>query len=473
VPPWTTPTGPFPIQHAFVVQCATNTTLDATSITGRVEHLVTGQATRFRSVETLFAFMAARLQEILPTSTAEHTADPHLQNQSRGKEKGMSVPLTPLPVARTDRRDALVTRLFEANLATYDLATIYLGDRLGLYTALHERGPLTAAQLAAHTGTHERYVREWLEQQTVTGILEVEEAQQEPRSADTVAEEAHVDAAARQYGIPAEHTAVLLDHDSLSYLTPLGRFTIGVLSGLSKVLEAFKTGGGVAYPNYGVDAREGQAEANRTAFVNFLGAQWLPTIPDLHARLQAEPPARVADIACGTGWSSLAMARAYPKVVIDGFDADAASIVLAQQHARAEGLHDRVTFARRDAADPSIQSIQGAYDVVTIFEALHDMARPVEALRVAKALLRGGGSVLIADERVHEHFTPHNADERLFYGWSVLFCLPTGLAETPSAGTGAVMRLDTLQQYAAAAGFREVTVLPIAHDLWRFYRLYP
>ena len=468
--PRTTPTGPFPIQHAFVVQFAAETTLDATGITGRVEHLVSGQATRFRSMAALFAFMAARLQEVQQTSTAENAADKHLQDQSLGKEarqeprsadavaeeKSMSATLTPLPVAHTDRRDALVTRLFEANLATYDLATIYLGDRLGLYTALHESGPMTAAQLAAHTGTHERYIREWLEQQTVSGILEVEDAQ--------------VDAAARRYGIPAGHAEVLLERDSLNYLAPLGRFTIGVLSGLTKVLEAFKTGGGVAYPDYGVDAREGQAEANRTAFVNLLGAQWLPAIPDLHARLQADPPARVADMACGTGWSSLAMARAYPKVVIDGFDSDEASIVLAQQHARAEGLHDRVTFAVRDAAD---QRLQGTYDVVTIFEALHDMARPVEALRVARTLLRGGGSVLIADERVHEHFTPHNTDERLFYGWSVLFCLPTGMAETPSAGTGAVMRPDTLQRYAAEAGFREVEVLPIVHDLWRFYRLYP
>jgi hypothetical protein len=133
-------------------------------------------------------------------------------------------------------------------------------------------------------------------------------------------------------------------------------------------------------------------------------------------------------------------------------------------------LHDWVTFVVRDAAD---QCLQGAYDVVTIFEALHDMARPVEALRVARTLLRDGGSLLIADERVHERFTPHNTDERLFYGWSVLFCLPTGMAETPSAGTGAVMRLNTLPQYATEAGFRGVEVLPIEHDLWRFYRLYP
>jgi 2-polyprenyl-3-methyl-5-hydroxy-6-metoxy-1,4-benzoquinol methylase len=463
-------TSPFPIQHAFVVQFAAETALEATGITGRVEHLVSGQAIRFRSVEALFAFMAARLQEVQQTATVENAADTHLQDQSLGKaarpaprsantaveEKSMSTTITPLPVAHIDRRDALVTRLFEANLATYDLATIYLGDRLGLYTALRQRGPMTAAQLAAQTGTHERYIREWLEQQTVSGILEVADTQ--------------VDAAARRYGIPAGHAEVLLERDSLNYLAPLGRFTIGVLSGLTRVLEAFKTGGGVAYADYGVDAREGQAEANRTAFVNLLGAQWFPAIPDLHARLQAEPPARVADMACGTGWSSLAMARAYPKVVIDGFDSDSASIVLAQQYARAEGLHDRVTFVVRDAAD---QRVQGTYDLVTIFEALHDMPRPVEALRVARTLLRDGGSVLIADERVHEHFTPHHTDERLFYGWSVLFCLPTGMAETPSAGTGAVMRPDTLQRYAVEAGFRAVEVLPIAHDLWRFYRLYP
>jgi 2-polyprenyl-3-methyl-5-hydroxy-6-metoxy-1,4-benzoquinol methylase len=438
-------------------------------ITGRVEHLVSGHAIRFQSVQALLAFMAARLREVQQLSPEEESGERHMPDHCdrkgsaagaalcRRSRKGesMSATLRTLPEAHTDRSEALVTRLFEANLAAYDLAAIYLGDRLGLYTALHESGPMTAAQLAAHTGTHERYIREWLEQQTVTGILEVEEA--------------HVDAAARRYSIPAGHVEVLLERDSLRYLTPLGRFTMGVLRGLPKVLEAFKTGSGVAYLDYGADAREGQAEANRTAFINLLGTAWLPAIPDLHARLQADPPARVADIACGTGWSSLAMARAYPNIVIDGFDSDEASIVLAQQHARAAGLHNRVRFAVRDAAQP----VQGAYDLVTIFEALHDMARPVEALHVARTLLRVGGSVLIADERVHEHFTPHNTDERLFYGWSVLFCLPTGMAETPSAGTGAVMRPDTLQQYAAEAGFLEVEVLPIVHDLWRFYRLYP
>ena len=169
--PRTTATGPFPIQHAFVVQFAAETRLDARGITGRVEHLVSGQATTFESVQALFTFMAARLREVQQTSPEEESEERSMQDQNDRKGESMSTTVTPVPEVHSDRSDALVTRLFEANLATYDLATIYLGDRLGLYTALHESGPMTAAQLAAHTGTHERYIREWLEQQTVSGIL--------------------------------------------------------------------------------------------------------------------------------------------------------------------------------------------------------------------------------------------------------------------------------------------------------------
>jgi len=360
-----------------------------------------------------------------------------------------------IPIADVNqRRDALVSRLFEANLATYDLATIYLGDRLGFYRSLAEEGPATAAELAARTRTQERYVREWLEQQAVTGILEVDDA--------------HAPLASRRYSLPQGHAEVLLDRDSLNYLAPLGRFTVGVLTGLPKLLHAFRDGGGVAYPDYGVDAREGQADVNRTMFVNLLGSQWLPAIPDVHNKLQADPPARVADIGCGTGWSSIALARAYPKARVDGIDLDTASIELARQNAIAEGLTDRLSFAVRDASDPRMR---GRYDLVTIFEALHDMARPVEALRAARAMLAEGGHVLIADERVHESFQAPNQPERLFYSWSVLFCLPTGMADQPSAGTGAVMRPDTLRAYAAEAGFREIKILPIENDFWRFYRL--
>ena len=355
----------------------------------------------------------------------------------------------------TEQPDALATRLFESSIAMMDIITVYLGDRLGLYRALADLGAATAAELAAATGTHERYVREWLEQQAVTGIVAV---------ADTTA-----GATARRYRLPGGHREVLLERDSLSYLAPLARFTVGLTGPLPALLDAFRTGGGVPYPDYGPDAREGQADVNRTQFVNLLGSDWLPAVPDVHARLLADPPARVADVGCGTGWSSIAIARAYPSVIVEGFDSDDASIALARRNAAEAGLAGRVTFHVRDASDPALV---GRYDLVTFFECVHDFGRPVESLAVARRLLTEGGSVIIADERVAEAFTAPGDDvERLMYGWSVLFCLPTGLADAPSIGTGTVMRPETLRRYATEAGFRSVEVLPIDNDFWRFYRL--
>ena len=357
----------------------------------------------------------------------------------------------------TEERDALAGRLFESVIATMEIVSVYLGDRLGLYRALADLGAVTVAELATATGTHARYIREWLEQQAVAGIIAVEDAA--------------ADAQTRRYRLPAGHQEVLLDRDSLSYLAPLARFTVGLTGPLPALLAAFRTGDGVPYPDYGVDAREGQADLNRTQFINLLGSEWLPAVPEIHARLLADPPARVADIGCGTGWSSIALARAYPNVLVEGFDADDASIALARRNAAEAGLADRVTFHLRDASDPALV---GRYDLVTFFECVHDFGRPVEALRVARALLAEGGSVIIADERVAETFTaPGDAVERLMYGWSVLFCLPTGLADAPSVGTGTVMRADTLRRYADEAGFRQVEILPIDNDFWRFYRLTP
>ena len=364
--------------------------------------------------------------------------------------------MTTIPIEReTEQRDALVERLFRANLALLDVLTVYLGDRLGLYRALAEGGPARPAELAARTGTHERYVREWLEQQATSGFLTVDDPDAE--------------AGQRRYALPDGHAEVLTDRDSLSYLAPLGRFHVGVGQRLPELLEAFRTGAGVAYLGYSADAREGQADVNRTMFINLLAQEWLPAVPDVHARLQADPPARVADLGCGTGWSSIALARAYPGVRVDGFDLDEPSIELARANAAAAGVADRVTFHPRDASDPSLA---GSYDLVMAFECVHDMGRPAEALRTMRRLAGARGAVLVADERVAERFGAFGDDaERLMYAWSVLFCLPTGLADAPSVGTGTVMRPGTLRGYAAEAGFRAVEVLPIENDFWRFYRL--
>jgi hypothetical protein len=130
-----------------------------------------------------------------------------------------------------------------------------------------------------------------------------------------------------------------------------------------------------------------------------------------------------------------------------------------------------VRFQVRDASDPQLA---GGYDLVTAFETLHDMARPVDALRAMRSLLNESGVILIADERVAESFAaPAEDRDRYSYGWSILHCLPASRAESPSAATGTVMRPATLRRYASEAGFRDVEVLPIENDSWRFYRLLP
>ncbi len=371
--------------------------------------------------------------------------------------QGTAIATEPLTQEESDRRDAFVGRLFQSSLAGCESLTIYLGSRLGLYQALANAGAATAPELAARTGMHERYVREWLEQQAAAGILTVNDQAAAP--------------ADRRYRLPSAHAEVLLAATSLNYLAPIADLVYGFATQLPAIADAFRRGGGVPYEAYGDAAREGQAALNRPAFVNLLGSEWLPSIPDVHARLQADPPARVADIACGFGWSSVAIARAYPKVGVDGFDSDEPSIASARRIAEENGLTDRVTFTTRDAADPSLT---GRYDLVTIFEALHDMARPVEALRTIRGLVADGGTVLVMDEHVGETFTaPADDVERLMYAASVLFCLPTGMSTQPSAGTGTVMRPDTLRRYASEAGYRTVEILPIDYSFFRFYRLYP
>jgi 2-polyprenyl-3-methyl-5-hydroxy-6-metoxy-1,4-benzoquinol methylase len=181
--------------------------------------------------------------------------------------------------------------------------------------------------------------------------------------------------------------------------------------------------------------------------------------------------ARVADVACGTGWSSIAIARAYPKAHVDGIDLDCASIDTATANAAATGLTERLTFAVRDAADPALS---GRYDLVTIFEALHDMARPVDALRAIREILTDGGIVLIADERVADNLHRTGRRHRAVHVRIQRHALPARRPdEQPSAGTGTVMRSATLRAYAADAGFSNIEILPVDNDFWRFYLLRP
>jgi SAM-dependent methyltransferase len=353
------------------------------------------------------------------------------------------------------RRDALVERLFGATLGAMDVLGVYLGDRLGLYRALAERGPLTSTELAESSGTHERYAREWLEQQAASGILEVDHAA--------------AGAQERRYSVPPGHDEALLDETSLNYVAPVGKLMAACAKPLDAVLRAFSTGDGVPYADYGSDLHEGQAAFTRPMFERLLGSEWLPAIPEVHERLRGDPPARVADVACGEGYSTLAIARAYPKVRVDGIDLDRASIDAAKSHLSGSGVEDRVTFHHRDAADAELA---GAYDLVYMHESLHDMSYPVEVLQACRRMLAEGGSLVIGDERVADTFTaPGDELERFYYGFSILHCLPVGMVGEGAAGTGTMMRADTVRRYAEEAGFVGFEVLPIENDFYRFYRL--
>ncbi len=346
--------------------------------------------------------------------------------------------------------DALVERLFEGVLGMTDVYTVYMGDRLGVYAALAD-GKATEDEIAAATGTERRYLREWLEQQAVTGLVEVDDPSKP-------AEE-------RRYRLPEGYAEVLVDRDSPSYMAAFARMMAGLMRPLPRVLEAFRTGEGIPYSDFDADFLEGQGEVNRVQFINFLASEWMPALPDVDERLKTG--GRIADVACGTGWSTIALARAYPEAEVHGLDLDRASIDLARANAANEGLE--IPFEVRDAADPGLS---GRYDLVTCFEAVHDMARPVDALRGMHSLLADGGVLLVGDERVAEEFTvPGDEVERVMYGFSLFHCLAVGREEQPSAATGTVMRPDTLRRYAEEAGFAKFEVLPIENDFWRFYRL--
>lgn len=353
------------------------------------------------------------------------------------------------------RRDALVERMFESSVAMMELIGMYIGDRLGFYEALAENGWTTSVGLADAAGASERYAREWLEQQYVAGVVEVEDARAEPKE--------------RRYHLPSGHAEVLLDADSLSYMAPLTWQMVGLTRPVDGILAAFRDGGGVEFTEYGKDMRDGISGANRALFVNLM-AEWLASVPDLHERLSSEPPARVADIGCGSGWSSISIARAYPKAFVDGFDLDEESVASAGANAGSESLEDRVSFEIRDASDPGLS---GRYDLAIAIECIHDMSRPVEALRAMRSLVGESGAAIVVDEKVPEKLSDDPGDEmeRLYYGFSILHCLPVGMAEKPSAETGTVMRPDTLRDYALAAGFSGSEILPIENDMWRFYRL--
>jgi SAM-dependent methyltransferase len=354
-------------------------------------------------------------------------------------------------------REAFAERLLGSVGGLIEVYAVHLGSRLGLYDAMADGAWIGSVALSERAGVAHRYTREWLEQQTVTGILEVEDET--------------APALERRYRLSEAHATVLTDEESLDYMAPFCRAAVGSLRPVDALVEAYRSGEGVPFEAYGRDFREGIASANRAMFLHQLGPEWLASVPDVDARLR-RAGARVADVGCGCGWSSVGIARHYPGVRIDGFDLDEASVARAQEIVRGEGLGDRVRIERRDAAGAAPDE---TYDLVIALECIHDMGKPVEALRAMRALAGDDGIVIVVDERVGDRFTASGEGlEALLYGFSILHCLPVGLADgcgCGCSGTGTVMRRPELERYAREAGFGGVDVLPIEHFMFRFYRL--
>jgi SAM-dependent methyltransferase len=350
-----------------------------------------------------------------------------------------------------DSGDALAERIVGLVNASMQVDALYLGDRLGWYRALADGQPRTADELAAATGTDARYALEWLEHQVACAVLDLHDAGDGPA----------------RFSLPPGHAEVLTDPDSLAFALPFATFAASRGRQLDELVAAYRSGGGIAWDEMGHVARESQGAANRPFFLHALGQDVLPAIPDLHERL-SRPGARIVDVGCGFGWSSVALARTYPHATIHAVDVDRPSVEAARRHAAEAGVGDRVQVTHGDPAD----LLGDTYDAVFAFECIHDMPEPVRVLDVMRQLAGEDGAVVVMDERVADRLEgPADEIEQLMYGFSLTCCLPDGRSHEHSAATGTVMRHGTLRAYAADAGLPRCDTLPIDLDFFRFYRL--
>lgn len=340
-------------------------------------------------------------------------------------------------------------QVLTATLGAFTTLSIYVGERMGLYRALLA-GPATPEELADRAGVDARYAREWLEMQAVDGYLEV------------------VDGSPRRFAMSGAVADVMTDGSSLNHLGPLPRLVAAAASHLPELQHAYRTGGGVSWDDFGDDARQSQEALNRPWLDGALPAAFAD-VPELDVQLR-RPGTRIADIGSGAGWSSIGLARAYPAVTVHGYDVDGPSVRTARGNAADADVADRVSFTEGDADQ---LASDGPFDLVLACECIHDLSRPVDVLRAARAGLAPGGIMVVMDEAVADTFTaPAGEIERLMYGFSMFICLPDGMSSVPSAATGAVIRRPVLEKYALAAGITTIDVLPIeSFNTWRFYRL--
>jgi SAM-dependent methyltransferase len=322
--------------------------------------------------------------------------------------------------------------------AAMSAALVLIGDQLGLYKAMHLAGPMTPAELAAKTGTAERYVREWLANQAAGGYVTY-------------------DAAAGRYTLPLEQGTALADEASPFFVAGAFQAIAAAHRAVPGVMKHFKDGGGLDWGEHDPILFEGTERFFRPSYIGNLTTAWLPALEGVQAKL--ERGAKVADIGCGLGASTILMAKTYPRSTFVGFDSHGPSIEGARERARKAGVADRARFEVASA-----QAFPGeGYDLVAHFDCLHDMADPVGAARrVRQALAKDGTWMIVepfASDRPEENLNPIG---RVFYAASTMICVGVSLAQHgPALGAQAgEARLGDVAKQGGFTRFRRATETP-------------
>ena len=315
----------------------------------------------------------------------------------------------------------------------FSVPTVRIGLRLSLFDALHEGGPATAAELAARSGgLSERYVREWALAQTANGY-------------------ALYEAATDRFSLSPEQALVFVVKDSPVYLAGAFELAAAMIEAEPKVEECFRHGSGVRWGDHAGCLFCATGQFFRPGYVNNIVQNWLPALDGVEAKLQAG--ARVADVGCGVGFSTLLMAKAYPQSSFVGFDFHEPSIAAARDHASTHGFGDRVRFEAVAAKDIA----EEGFDLVTMYDCLHDMGDPRGCATQMRRILADDGTWMVVEPNAGD--TPAenmNPVGRLFYNASTMICIPTSLDQEVGEGLGAQAGETRLSEVIRSGGFTSV-----------------
>jgi SAM-dependent methyltransferase len=305
---------------------------------------------------------------------------------------------------------------------------VVIGEKLGLYKALAS-GAMTSAQLAAKTETDERYLREWLASQAAGGYVTYDEQ-------------------TSQFSLSAEQAFALAFEDSPAYLPGAFELALGSLAAVPRIAESFRTGAGMGWHEHADGVFHGCEKFFRPGYVANLVSTWIPSLQDTKAKLEAG--ARVADVGCGKGASTLLMAKAFPNSQFFGFDYHDKSIEAAQEFARRDGVADRVRFEIAKAKEfPG-----GNYDLVAVFDCLHDMGDPIGAAAHVRQSLAKDGTWMIVEPFANDQLKDNlNPVGRVYYSFSTLLCTPCSRSQEVGLCLGAQAGEKRIRDVVAKAGF--------------------